>query len=435
MENYKNNVKSLYESLKKLMLFEIPIPHLFPKVPRCLKRGFASGFLSQRFLHEKEIFYSNLLIMIDKNLPLSEGLDTLKGYKLGKPILGIAYKYFSPSFCINLLTELFIYIFWILYLIVSFPFNGINMNMIMNRYSYLSFLSKLLNKQISTGKSLDAAMESCGGFFGKFEVSMIKSGIESGELSAVVAELKSYFKNIRRKRAMVVNYLIYPILLVIMLSLWTFFNGTFLLPKFVDIFQQLGLAFPQFSMNFFLIIMISMEKLPLALLLLVLFLILLNQFVQIKSLRYYLPVLGKISRMNFLRRLLVITGIQLRGGIPIDTALHNAGEIANDRFCKKRLDEIINEIAKGKSFPDAVNSSGLVPKGLVLNLALIANSENMPSHLITIAEDLNEMIRLRLLAAAKFAEPVFHLIVAIIIALGIISIYYPLDRVPALLYR
>ncbi|WOJ93422.1 type II secretion system F family protein [Congregibacter variabilis] len=109
--------------------------------------------------------------------------------------------------------------------------------------SMAALLSDVL-KSIKDGKALSAALEPYSELFGRFYLSMLRSGEASGEMSAVLDRLVAHLETAKATRDSVVSALIYPAILLVVAVLSIVVMLAFVVPQFESLFNDMGESLP-----------------------------------------------------------------------------------------------------------------------------------------------------------------------------------------------
>ncbi len=178
------------------------------------------------------------------------------------------------------------------------------------------------------------------------------------------------------------------------------------------------------------IIINKSQLLLIVILLFVFYLLLFRKHRILSAIKFKLPFIGKIYQMDYLKRILLMMGMQLKGGLPLDEALKNLEAISKNYWANKRLNKIKESVNKGGSFQEALSNAGLLFKNSLANYTLLSSTENLPQAMIETAGDLNEYIKIKTEIVIKYLEPTLHILLAILIAFLIFSMYMPLFEIP-----
>src|SRR5213594_4030274 len=107
-----------------------------------------------------------------------------------------------------------------------------------------SDVSKELKQDVMEGKSLSDAMSKQPNIFSDLYVNMVRAGEQSGALYEVLRRLAAHYEKFAEVQAKFVAALIYPLIVACVGIVIIIFFMTFMLPKFMTIFQGLKVPLP-----------------------------------------------------------------------------------------------------------------------------------------------------------------------------------------------
>lgn len=99
-------------------------------------------------------------------------------------------------------------------------------------------------KAVKDGKALSAALEPYASMFGRFYLSMVRSGEASGEMSTVLDRLVEHLEEAKANRDTVISALIYPAILLVVAVLSIVVMLAFVVPQFESLFNDMGDSLP-----------------------------------------------------------------------------------------------------------------------------------------------------------------------------------------------
>lgn len=105
-------------------------------------------------------------------------------------------------------------------------------------------LLKDVLKAVKDGKALSTALEPYVDLFGRFYLSMVRSGEASGEMSSVLDRLVAYLEEAKANRDSVVSALVYPAILLVVAVLSVVVMLVFVVPQFEALFNDMGDSLP-----------------------------------------------------------------------------------------------------------------------------------------------------------------------------------------------
>src|SRR2546423_14919432 len=107
-----------------------------------------------------------------------------------------------------------------------------------------SDVSKDLKQDVMEGRSLSDAMTKQTGVFSDLYVNMVRAGEQSGALVEVLKRLANHYERFAEVQSKFISALIYPAIVACVGIVIVIFFMTFMLPKFMTIFEGLKVELP-----------------------------------------------------------------------------------------------------------------------------------------------------------------------------------------------
>src|SRR5437016_6111733 len=107
-----------------------------------------------------------------------------------------------------------------------------------------SEVSKELKQEVMEGRSLSDAMAKQPRIFSDLYVNMVRAGESSGALVEVLRRMADHFEKFAQVQAKFTSALIYPAFVAIVGVCLVFFFMSYMLPKFMSIFQGMNVPLP-----------------------------------------------------------------------------------------------------------------------------------------------------------------------------------------------
>src|SRR2546423_2423756 len=107
-----------------------------------------------------------------------------------------------------------------------------------------SDVSKNLKQDVMEGKSLSDAMQMQSGVFSDLYINMVRAGEQSGALVEVLKRLAIHFERFAEVQSKFISALIYPAVVACVGVLIIIFFMTYMLPKFMTIFEGMKVELP-----------------------------------------------------------------------------------------------------------------------------------------------------------------------------------------------
>jgi general secretion pathway protein F len=250
---------------------------------------------------------------------------------------------------------------------------------------------------------------------------MVRAGEKGGVLDATLARLGRMLEEARDFRESVVSALIYPLLLMAVGAATVVFLMTFVVPRFADIFRDLGQPVP-FVTEVLLGTSEALRRhwweIALAVVAAVLaawtFLTTDSGRAWWDRLALRLPLAGTVILRAEVARFARIVGTLLRGGVPILTALSAAEDTASNGALRQAVSRLADQVRRGTALSAAMSATGVFPP-LALHLARVGEETGrLEEMLLKLGEALEGEVRRTVKRLTSLLEP------AIILAVGLV---------------
>jgi type IV pilus assembly protein PilC len=283
-------------------------------------------------------------------------------------------------------------------------------------------VSKDLKQEVMEGRSLSDAMSKQPQVFSDLYVNMVRAGEQSGALVEVLKRLSDHYERFAEVQSKFISALIYPVIVAIVGIIIVIFFMTFMLPKFMSIFEGLKVPLPTATLilmsisKFFgsLLNWIIMGMVGLAVWVL---------FVRFKStpegkrkldrLKMNAPVIGKAVRLNLFGQFARTLSTLLINGVPVLTALKITEEIVPNTVVKEAIAKTREEVTDGKTIAQPLARSKLFPQLMIDLLKIGEETGDVPGALENIADTYENELTLQLRVMTNLIEPAMIIIMAI----------------------
>src|ERR1051326_9585217 len=189
-------------------------------------------------------------------------------------------------------------------------------------------VSKELRQDVMEGKSLSDSMAKQPRIFSDLYINMVRAGESSGALVEVLRRMADHFERFAQVQTKFTSALIYPAFVAVVGIGIMFFFMTYMLPKFMSIFQGMNVPLPVMTQILIGISNAFAGYWWLMLLLALAILILFKRFQSTAEGRRKLdqwkmnaPVFGKVIKLNLFGQFARTLSTLLENGVPVLTAL------------------------------------------------------------------------------------------------------------------
>ena len=221
---------------------------------------------------------------------------------------------------------------------------------------------------VETGSPLWRAMEGQY-FFTQQQIAMVRVGEEAGSLVNNLQYLAEQEEKDSALRSKVKTAMIYPIIVLTMLTVIVFGLGIFVLPNLVGVIESLNVPLPivtriiiafteYFSQNAKIIIITFVSGT------IVFFILAKYTYLKVivQWMLYHIPGIGTLIKEATISRFGVILGGLLRAGVPVTEAIESLTNATNLVRYKKFYAQLLEHVKLGDSFTTSFESISLSDK-------------------------------------------------------------------------
>ena len=294
-------------------------------------------------------------------------------------------------------------------------------------------------KSIDNGQTLAASLSRHPRVFGPLYINMIRVGEESGTLEGNLRHLALQLEKSHELREKVKAAMLYPLIVltaVIVLSAALVF---FVLPKILPIFKTFDIELPlatrvlirftEITQNYGLFIFIGSIAL-------VVILFLVSRIRKVKFLIHKitlkLPIIGSISQKLNISHFSRTLGVLLESGVPVVSALDITQATLRNLVYQKELEEIAEQVKKGKSISDYLTKRETVFPLMVSRMVGVGErTGSLEEALLYLGNFYEGEVDRSTKSLSTILEPILLLIVGAavgFIALAIITPIYEITR-------
>ena len=269
--------------------------------------------------------------------------------------------------------------------------------------------------------------------FPKMYTTTLMAGEKSGNMEEVLARYITYQRMVQTFRKKLMVSLVYPALLVSVVTLMLVFLITYVVPKFADLFNNLGADLPAVTV-FMLSLGLNAQKYGWAILVfLVVAVVLLLRWKRsdrgaqsIDRFLLSLPLAGEIRLKYQVANFSRILATLLQGGLPLVPAMETAGESMSSRQMLNGVTAAAERVREGQSLAHRLEAQKLFPDLAVEMLEVGESTGALPAMLSSVAEFYEEDLQTALSAAMALIEPIILIVMAVFVGGILISLYMPI---------
>lgn len=306
-------------------------------------------------------------------------------------------------------------------------------------------LKAILNSiktDLAEGSSLAKAMAAFPHVFSNFYVNMVSVGESRGQLDEAFERILVFEEKTREIRNKVVSALTYPALLLVSGAGVLAALIIFVLPKFVEIFQQSNITLPLITrilVKFSNVLQSHFGWIFGGLLGIVIGTWIFFQTSEGQHskdyMKFKIPIFGPVIHYAALSRFARTLGTLHHSGVPLIRALELSKDSVNNIIIAEALDRVIMSVRDGKGIAGPLSRSRIFPQILVHMIGVGEESGSLDEMALKTADFYDQETEYRIKRQMALLEPLALIFIAIIVAFIAASILLPMFKMAGSLRR
>jgi type IV pilus assembly protein PilC len=309
-----------------------------------------------------------------------------------------------------------------------------SMELLARRQKDPSFRAQLedVGARVKTGESISQAFEAQGGFPLVYTTTLL-AGERSGNLEEVLQRYLDFQRVSLTFRKKLKASLIYPALLVVMVVGLLIFLITFVVPRFAQLYDQLGTHLPWLTLMMMQVGQDAQHYGIYAAVVVAVVVFVVLRWVKTDSgamavdrIRISLPIFGNVwlkYQVGLFSRTL---STLLTGGLPLVPSLETAARSIDSRQIANAVYRSVETVREGKGLSASLQSTKIFPE-LAIEMVEVGESTGaLPQMLNSVAEFFEEDVQANLTAAMSLIEPAILIVMGIVVTGILIALYLPI---------
>jgi len=297
----------------------------------------------------------------------------------------------------------------------------------------LKRISGLLHQDIEEGTSLYDAFRKYPKVFSPLYCSMLQAGEASGALPEVLDRLTYIIEHENKIRSDVKSALQYPIIVIVFLAIAFFVLLTFVIPKFVPIFEKAHVALPiptkisillyQFMSNYWYIILGGVVSVA----------IILTYYLRTEQGKYVrdtflmkLPVIGPLFVKAAMSRFASIFAILQSSGVAVLESLRILSGTIGNSAISREFELIGEKLEEGRGISEPLKSARYFTPIVVNMVAIGEESGNLAEMLNDISEHYDSELEYAMTKLSEAIGPILTIGLAGVVGFFALSIFLPM---------
>ncbi len=302
------------------------------------------------------------------------------------------------------------------------------------RNRYFKTVLENVRDRVRSGEMLSDAF-AAQTTFPRIYTTTLMAGEKSGNLEEVLNRYIGFQRLAIAFRKKLLASLIYPALLAVLVLGMLTFLVTYVIPQFATLYAAIGRpeAIPPLTQMMLAIGVGAQHYFVAALGVLLLVVALLWRWagseaggIYLETLRSRVPLLGEISLKYQVAIFSRMLATLLTGGLPLVPSLETAGASMQSRLMAASIGSAAERVREGASLSKSLEETKQIPDLAVEMIEVGESTGALPAMLISVAEFYEEDVQTALTAAMSLIEPAILIIMGVIVAFVLISLYLPI---------
>jgi type IV pilus assembly protein PilC len=269
--------------------------------------------------------------------------------------------------------------------------------------------------------------------FPKIYVTSVMAGEKSGSLVEVMERYIAYQKTSMAVKKKVMVSLMYPAVLLVLVSLLVVFLVTYVVPTFATLYSSMQAQLPAMTLTLIAIgtgarsyIVFVVGALIAAIAGIRFWLRTDMAHLQADRLKLRAPIFGEIWLKYQVAQLARILSTLLTGGIPLVQAMDTAADSVGTPLLKVAIERAGRGVKEGQPLSGSLKASKIFP-GLAIDMIEVGESTGaLPTMLNSVAEFFEDDVNTRMAAALSLIEPAIMIFMGIFVGFVLVSLYLPI---------
>lgn len=290
-------------------------------------------------------------------------------------------------------------------------------------------VTKELRQDVMEGRSLSDSMATQPRVFSDLYVNMVRAGESSGALVEVLRRMADHFERFAQVQAKFTSALIYPAFVAVVGVGIMFFFMTYMLPKFMTIFEGMNMQLPFITQMLVNLSHFFRDYWWVILGVVLVGVVLFKRFQTTKEgarkldyWKMHAPIYGKVIKLNLFGQFARTLSTLLENGVPVLTALKISEQIIPNVIVKEAIAKTREEVTDGKTIAQPLERSKIFPQLMVDLVKIGEETGDVPGALKSLAETYENELSIALRVMTNMIEPVMIIIMALGVGFLLLSV-------------
>jgi type IV pilus assembly protein PilC len=294
-----------------------------------------------------------------------------------------------------------------------------------------------MSKDIESGSSLSEAMAKHNRVFDKLYINMVRAGEVGGVLEAVLNKVADFLEKRQALKGKVKSAMTYPVVVMVLAFGIVTFILVKIMPKFTEIFVQLGAELPWLTQKLVDASDIMINKTHYVVIGGVLFFFAFKYTYRTPQGKYIMDaaslkiiVFGELIKKVSIARFAGTLATLITSGVPILQAIDIVRETSGNEVVSRAMDQVYASVKDGESIHEPLAKCKVFPPLVVHMVAVGEETGAIDQMLNKVAEAYEREVDDTVNALTSILEPVLIVFLGVIVGTIVVALYLPLFNLP-----
>ena len=292
---------------------------------------------------------------------------------------------------------------------------------------------KHVEEDVAKGEMLSEAMRKQDGVFPKLLVSMVEVGEVTGNLDDIMLRMAEQYEKENKINNKVKVAMTYPSVLAVVAVLVVAILMTFVMPKFLELFDSLGTDLPIVtkilisSSEFIAKNVIAIWSLIIIIMIGIRFYFKTDHGIySLSVLKLKIPIIDKLNQKIIVSRFTRTLSVLLSSGIPMIKALELVSDIVGNKLAEIEILSMKDHVIRGEGLYKTVISSDIFPEMLGTMIKIGEESGSLDDILYKTADFYDDELESQIQITAAMIEPLLIVVMGAVIGFIVLAIMLPM---------
>jgi type IV pilus assembly protein PilC len=292
-------------------------------------------------------------------------------------------------------------------------------------------------KDIEGGGTLSEALAKHPRVFDKLYVNMVRAGEIGGVLESVLNKIAEFLEKRQALKGKVKSAMMYPVVVMFLAGAIVSFILLKIIPKFTEIFQQLGAEMPWLTQQLIDASWIMAHRTHYVIIAGVLIWVSFKQTYKTKQgklaidmITLKLPVFGSLMQKVAIARFASTLATLITSGVPILQAIDICRETSGNEVVTRAMDTVYSSVKDGETIHEPLAKCSVFPPLVVHMVAVGEETGAIDQMLNKVAEAYEREVEDTVNALTSILEPLLIVFLGVVVGLIVVALYLPLFNLP-----